>query len=122
MDYYLLPANPTGYADDFRADTMGVLATAQMGRRVGEVVDTLSDSPLLWSNAILRRILCAAALRHCAVHTSGEPDGDNGKRADDGGLPAKQLLLGGLPDGGKYRGIEVFEPRAGFSGVDDTGR
>ena len=40
-------------------------------------------------------------------HTGGEPDGDNDKRADDGGLPAKLLLLGGLSDGGKHRGPEM---------------
>ena len=34
----------------------------------------------------------AAAVRHRAVHTGGEPDGNHGERADDGGLPAKQLL------------------------------
>ena len=34
------------------------------------------------------------------MHTGGEPDGDNGKRADDGRLPAKQLLFCRLSDGG----------------------
>jgi len=33
------------------------------------------------------------------------------KRADDGSLPAKLLLLGGLSDGGKHRGPKMPEPR-----------
>ena len=52
----LLPADPTGYADDFRADTVGFLAAAQMGRRVGEVAHKVSDGTLLWRDALLRNI------------------------------------------------------------------
>lgn len=70
---------------------------------------------------ILRGLLRTAAVRHRALHTGGEPDGDNDKRADDGGLPAKLLLLGGLSDGGKHRGPEMPEPRPRPCGMDDTG-
>lgn len=28
---------------------------------------------------ILRRILCPASVRHCALHTGGKPDGNHGK-------------------------------------------
>ena len=70
---------------------------------------------------ILRRILCPASVRHCALHTGGKPDGDNGERADHGRLPAKLVLLGRLSDGCEHRGIEVPEPRAGLGGMDDSG-
>ncbi len=70
---------------------------------------------------ILRGLLRAAAVRHRAVHTGGEPDGNHGERADDGGLPAKQLLLRRLSDGGKHRGPEMPEPRPRPCGMDDTG-
>ena len=70
---------------------------------------------------ILRGLLRTAAVRHRALHTGGEPDGDNDKRADDGSLPAKLLLLGGLSDGGKHRGPEMPEPRPRPCGMDDTG-
>lgn len=56
------------------------------------------------------------------MHPGGEPDGDNGKRADDGRLPAELVLLRRLPDGGEHRGIEMPEPCAGFGRMDDTGR
>ncbi len=65
--------------------------------------------------------LCPASVRHCAVHTGGEPDGDNDKRADDGSLSAKLLLLGRLSDGGKHCSPEMPEPCAGPGGMDDTG-
>ena len=55
------------------------------------------------------------------MHPSGEPDGDNRQRADDGRLPAKLVLLGGLPDGGFDSSPQVPEPRAGLGGMDDTG-
>ena len=41
---------------------MGVLAVAQMGRCLGEVADTLSDGAFLRGDALLRGLLCAAAL------------------------------------------------------------
>ena len=67
----------------------------------------VSDGAFLRGDALLRGLLRAAAVRHRAVHTGGEPDGNHGERADDGGLPAKQLLLRRLPDGGKHRGIKT---------------
>ena len=73
-------------------------------------------------DALLRGLLCAAPVRHRAMHPGGEPDGDNGKRADDGRLPAELVLLRRLPDGGKHRGPEMPEPRTRPCGVDDTGR
>lgn len=121
MGYNLLPADLIGDADDFRADTMGVLAPAEMGRRVGEVDDTLPDGAFLRGDALLRGILRAVAFRHRAVHSGGESDGDYRQRADDGRLPAKQFLLRGLSDGGKHRGPEMPEPRAGLGSVDDSG-
>jgi hypothetical protein len=54
------------------------------------------------------------------VYPNREPDRNHSQRADYGGLPAKQLLLRRVSDGGKYRGFEMPEPRAGFGGMDDT--
>ena len=76
----------------------------------------------LCNKPILRRLLCTATVRHRAVHTGGEPDGDNSERADDGRLPAKLILLSRLSDGGEHRGIEVPEPRARLGSMDDSGR
>lgn len=42
------------------------------------------------------------------------------ERGDDGGLPAKLFLLGRLPYGSKYRGIEMPEPCSGLGRLDDT--
>ena len=89
----ILPADPAGDADDIRANTVGFLAAAQMGRRVGEVAHEVSDGTLLRGDALLRGLLRIAPVRHRAVHPGGEPDGDNGKRADDGRLPAELVLL-----------------------------
>lgn len=69
---------------------------------------------------ILRRILCPAPVRHRAVHTGREPDSHHTERGDDGGLPAKLFLLGRLPYGCKYRGIEMPEPCSGLGRLDDT--
>ena len=117
----ILPADPAGDADDIRANTVGFLAAAQMGRRVGEVAHEVSDGTLLRGDALLRGLLRIAPVRHRAVHPGGEPDGDNGKRADDGRLPAKQLLFCRLSDGGEHRGPEMPEPRARPGSVDDSG-
>ena len=122
MGNHILPANPARYADDFRTDTMGILVIAEMGRCMGKVDDTLFDGAFLRSHALLRWFLRAATVRHRAVHTGGEPDGDNGERADDGRLPAELLLLGRLSDGGKHCSPEMPEPCAGPGGMDDTGR
>ena len=121
MGYDLLPANSFGNAHHFRTYPVGVLAPAQMGRCVGEVAHEVSDGTFLWGDALLRGLLRAAAVRHRTLHTGREPNGDNGKRADDGGLPAKLLLLGGLSDGGKHRGPKMPEPRPRPCGMDDTG-
>ncbi len=56
MGYHLLPTDIIGYADDLRPDTMGVLALAEMGGRMGEMADTLSDGAFLRSHALLRNI------------------------------------------------------------------
>ena len=52
----LLPANPARNAHDFRTDTMGFQPAAQVGRRVGEVADPLSDRAFLWCYVVLRKI------------------------------------------------------------------
>lgn len=75
----LLPANPARNAHDFRTDTMGFLIVAQMGRSLGQMADKVSDGTFLWCDALLRRILCPASVRHCALHTGGKPDGNHGK-------------------------------------------
>lgn len=62
MGHDLLPTNPVGNADDFRADTVGVQHPAKMGRCLGEVADTLSDGAFLRGDALLRGLLRAAAL------------------------------------------------------------
>lgn len=121
MGDYLLSANLTRNADDIRTDTMGILATPQVGRRMGEMDDKVSDGTFLWGHVVLRRILRAVVVRHRALHTGGKPDSDNGERADDGRLPAKLLLLGRLSDGGKHCSLEMPEPCAGPGGMDDTG-
>lgn len=56
MGDHLLPANPARNVDDFRADTMGFLAVAEMGRSLGEVDYTLPDGAFLRGNALLRNI------------------------------------------------------------------
>ena len=43
-------------------DTVGVQHPAEMGRCLGEVADTLSDGAFLRGDALLRGLLCAAAL------------------------------------------------------------
>ena len=53
----ILPADPVGYADDIRADTVGFLAVAQMGRRMGEVAYKVSDRAFLRGDALLRKFL-----------------------------------------------------------------
>lgn len=52
----ILPADIAWHAHDIRSDTMGVLVVAQVGRRMGEVADTLSDGAFLRSHALLRNI------------------------------------------------------------------
>ena len=92
------------------------------GRGLGQMDDKVSDGTFLWSDVVLRGILCVAPVRHRAVHTGGEPDGDNRQRDNDGGIFAELILLGRLPDGRKHRGIEMPEPRTRPCGMDDTGR
>ena len=46
---------------------------------LGKVADKVSDSTFLWCDALLRRVLCAVAFRHRALHTGREPDGNHGK-------------------------------------------
>ena len=121
MGDYLLPANPAGNADDIRAYTMGFQPVAQVGRCLGEVDDTLPDRAFLRCDVVLRGFLCAAPVRYRAVHSGRKPHGDNGERNNDGGLPAKLVLFGGLPDGGKHRGVEMPESCAGLGSMDDTG-
>ena len=70
---------------------------------------------------ILRWFLCPVAVRHRALYSGGEPDGDHRERADDGRLPAELVLLGGLSDGSEHRGPQVPEPCAGPCGMDDSG-
>ncbi len=53
----ILPADPARYADDIRADTVGFLAAAQVGRRMGEMAHPLSDRPFLRGDALLRRLV-----------------------------------------------------------------
>ena len=71
----ILPADIARHAHDIRSDTMGILVVAQVGRRMGEMADTLSDGAFLRSHALFRWFLRAVAIRHRAVHTGGEPDG-----------------------------------------------
>ena len=62
MGDHILPANPARYAHNIRSDTMGIFIAAQVGRSVGEMADTLSDSTFLRSHALLRRLLRPVAL------------------------------------------------------------
>ena len=116
----LLSANPARNADDIRSDTVGVLAIAQVGRSLGKVADKVSDSAFLWCDALLRRVLCAVAFRHRALHTGREPDSHHSQRTDYGCLSAKQFLLCRLSDGGKHCCPEMPEPRTRLSGIDDS--
>ena len=59
---HILSANPAGYADDIRTDTVGILAVAQMGRCLGQMDDKVSDGAFLWRDVILRGLLCAASV------------------------------------------------------------
>ena len=56
------PADIAWYAYYFRAYTMGIQSIAQMGILMGKVAHSLSDSPFLWCDALLRRLLRAVAL------------------------------------------------------------
>ena len=53
---HLLSANSFGNAHHFRTYPMGVLAPAQVGRRMGEVAHKVSDGAFLWCDALLRRL------------------------------------------------------------------
>ena len=64
MGDHILSANPAGYADDIRADTVGILAVAQMGRCLGQMDDQVSDGAFLWRDVILRG-------RYLTVHFYG---------------------------------------------------
>ena len=57
MGDHILSANPAGYADDIRTDTVGILAVAQMGRCLGQMDDKVSDGAFLWRDVILRKFL-----------------------------------------------------------------
>lgn len=59
---HLLPTDTPGYADDIRSDTMGIFSLAKMGRSLVKMADTLSHCTFLWSNAILRGLLCSVTL------------------------------------------------------------
>ena len=52
----ILSADIARYAHNIRSDTMGIFIAAQVGRSVGEMADTLSDSTFLRSHALLRKI------------------------------------------------------------------
>ena len=56
MGYDILSADIARYAHNIRSDTMGIFIAAQVGRSVGEMADTLSDSTFLRSHALLRNI------------------------------------------------------------------
>lgn len=58
MGDHLLSANSTWNAYDLRAIAMGIFSSAKMGRSMGKMVDTISYGSLLWSYALLRRLLC----------------------------------------------------------------
>ena len=62
VGYNLLSADTLGYADHIRTDTMGVQSVAEMGRCMGKVAYSLSDSTFLWRDALLRRLLRPFAL------------------------------------------------------------
>lgn len=52
----ILPADPARYADYLRPDTVGFQPPAEMGRRMGEVANKVSDGAFLWSDVVLRKI------------------------------------------------------------------
>lgn len=57
MGYDILPADPARYADYLRPDTVGFQPPAEMGRRMGEVANKVSDGAFLWSDVVLRGII-----------------------------------------------------------------
>ena len=64
MGYNLLPADTTRRTNHLRPDTVGILAPAEMGRRVGEVDNPVSDGALLRGVPVLRRLLRPVAVRY----------------------------------------------------------
>ena len=122
MGDYILSADTARHAHDIRADTVGLLAAAQMGRCVGEMADTLSDSTFLRSHAVFRGILCPPPLRHRTVHTGREPHSHNAERGYHGGLTAELLFLRRLSDGCLDCSTQMPEPCPGPCGMDDTRR
>lgn len=69
MGYDLPPANTAWYAHDICSDTVGFQSVAKMGKQLGEVAHTLSDSAFLWSYALLRGIisLCNSLIISVAI-------------------------------------------------------
>ena len=57
MGNYLLPTDSSRHVDDIRTDPMGIQPITEMGKQLGKVVDEILDGTLLWSYAILCRII-----------------------------------------------------------------
>lgn len=57
MGYDLRTTDTPWNADDIRTNSMGVQPVTQMGRRMGEMDNTLFDGAFLWCYALLRKFL-----------------------------------------------------------------
>lgn len=88
---------------------------------MGEVAHEAFDGTFLWSDVLLRGPLRAAAVRHHTLRTDRKPNGDDGRRTDNGGLPVRPPFLGGLSDGGRHRGSKMPELRPRPRGMGNTG-
>ena len=62
VEHDILSTDIVRYSNDIWSDSMGVLRIAKMGKQLGEMADEVSDRTFLWSDVILRRILCSSSL------------------------------------------------------------
>ena len=62
VEHDILSTDIVRYANHFWSDSMGVLCITKMGKQLGEMADEVFDGTFLWSDVILRRILCSSSL------------------------------------------------------------
>ena len=62
VEHDILSTDIVRYANDIWSDSMGVLSITEMGKQLGEMADEVFDGTFLWSDVILRRILCSSSL------------------------------------------------------------
>ncbi len=92
-----------------RSDTMGISLLPKW-EGVGKVADTLSHGTFLWSNAILRGLLCPFTLWYSALHSGGEPYSHYRKWADDGSIIQNSFFSAGYLMAASIVALKMCEP------------